>query len=568
MPLGAGTVFMCRTTGSDTLNGGCFDPGQVPTGGFTDGAATSATGNSPVFTSASYNFVAGDVGAWVYIASGTNWTPGWYLIASVAANAATLTASIGSTSNTTRGVNTVAGCATVASPTGATWSIDYSRQDAAAFAYTDLAAVGAGLLVSSVAKPFGKQQVGNGLIITGGTNFTTGTYVIASVSVGLVATVVGPGNITTGVGVNGTGGLGGALISLALAAAKKVTSNGLWIKAGTYSITSASTNIAGGCVSWANASGTASAPEFISGFNTVPGDYGTSLTATKPLLQASGAITTFTLFTCAASSAQVFGIDVDAVSKSGGAGILISGARQVIFGCKASNCTLGISATGTQNNIEFCEATNCTTTAAIRNNSSGGIYGCYSHGNTVMGIVSIGGGNIVDCLSVNNTGASSDGFNTQQGVACINNTAYGNGRHGFFDSSASATAGSGSVFINNIAVNSGASGTGYDYSAAIPSLSSFLINNATFGGATGGVDPTNLPRAFGTVILSANPFTNAGSGDFSLNTTAGGGAACRAVGIIGKLLGLATSTGYADLGAFQHIDPTATQIRRPQLRMA
>jgi predicted transcriptional regulator len=34
-------------------------------------------------STASYNFVAGDVGAWVYIASGTNWTPGWYKIARI-----------------------------------------------------------------------------------------------------------------------------------------------------------------------------------------------------------------------------------------------------------------------------------------------------------------------------------------------------------------------------------------------------------------------------------------------------------------------------------------------------
>ncbi len=118
--LSGNTIWDIRTTGSDTANGGAFDPAQTA-GMFTDGAATSATGNSPVFTSASYNFVAGDVGAWVYIASGTNWTPGWYQIASVASNAATLSAAIGAAiQGTTNAVNTrfpdhastVAGCAT------------------------------------------------------------------------------------------------------------------------------------------------------------------------------------------------------------------------------------------------------------------------------------------------------------------------------------------------------------------------------------------------------------------------------------------------------------------------
>ena len=90
MALGGTTIVEVQTGGSDSANGGCFDPGKVSAGGFTDGAATSATGNSPVFSSASYNFVAGDVGAWLYIDSGTNWIPGWYQIASVASNVATI----------------------------------------------------------------------------------------------------------------------------------------------------------------------------------------------------------------------------------------------------------------------------------------------------------------------------------------------------------------------------------------------------------------------------------------------------------------------------------------------
>jgi hypothetical protein len=215
MAISANVIFDVRTGGSDTANGGAFDP-SVTAGMFTDGAATVATGNSPVFTSASYNFVAGDVGAWVYVSSGTNWTAGWYEIASVTANAATLKAAIGESrlmvSLVPWSVNTVAGCATVASPTGATWTIDYSQQNAAQFSYTDLASAGAGLTVSSAAFPFARHQVGNMLVIASGTNFTAGNYIIASVAAG-VATVTGAANITSGVGASGVGGLGGAMAS-------------------------------------------------------------------------------------------------------------------------------------------------------------------------------------------------------------------------------------------------------------------------------------------------------------------------------------------------------------------
>ena len=94
MALSANLIWEVESGASDTLNGGGFDP-SLTAGMFTDGAATSATGAAPVFSSVSYNFVTGDAGAWVYIASGSNWTPGWYKISSVGANAATLNATIG-----------------------------------------------------------------------------------------------------------------------------------------------------------------------------------------------------------------------------------------------------------------------------------------------------------------------------------------------------------------------------------------------------------------------------------------------------------------------------------------
>ncbi len=212
MALSASSIFEVESGGSDTANGGIFDPSKVAAGGFTDGAATSATGTAPVFSSASYNFVAGDAGSYLYIDSGTNWTPGWYLIASVGSNVATLTATIGSVVLAgSTALNTVAGCATTASPTGATWSLDHSQQTGVEISYTDLVSAGTGLTCSSATKPFGRQLVGNGMVVTSGTNFNQGRYVIASVAaVTFIATVVGPTNITTGAGASGAAGLGGA----------------------------------------------------------------------------------------------------------------------------------------------------------------------------------------------------------------------------------------------------------------------------------------------------------------------------------------------------------------------
>lgn len=151
------------TTDGAEINGGGFDP-SLTAGMLTDGAATSATGTAPVFTSATYTFVAGDVGAHLYIAAGTNWTPGWYPIASVAGGAATLTASIDATLNGARKANgnvlTANGCATTASPTGATFTIDYSAKTATPIAYTDLVST-ASTTVNSLLVGFTPVMVGN-----------------------------------------------------------------------------------------------------------------------------------------------------------------------------------------------------------------------------------------------------------------------------------------------------------------------------------------------------------------------------------------------------------------------
>src|SRR6185369_1439300 len=101
-PSGASFINV-RTDGSDTLSGGWFDPSLATYA--TDGAATSATSGSPVFSSASYNFQARDVDAFLYLKSGTNAIPGYYRIASVAANSATLVATAGSAADIYGGPN-------------------------------------------------------------------------------------------------------------------------------------------------------------------------------------------------------------------------------------------------------------------------------------------------------------------------------------------------------------------------------------------------------------------------------------------------------------------------------
>src|ERR1041385_5515813 len=182
MAFTSGAVWEIRTTGDDTNFGGGFDTGVS---GFpTDLATTTGTNSAPVVSSASYNFVAGDVGAWVFIKSGTNWIPGWYKITSVASNKATLNAAIGAgvkyVNSMPMDLNISAGVATQATPGGnATWGIDYSQRDSQQFASSTLA-IGNPTTTNLTdgTNTIGKNWVGNIVNIQAGGGFNGGRLVV------------------------------------------------------------------------------------------------------------------------------------------------------------------------------------------------------------------------------------------------------------------------------------------------------------------------------------------------------------------------------------------------------
>jgi len=531
MALGAATNWEIETGGSDTANGGAFDPGQTA-GMFSDGAATSANTASPVFTSASYNFVAGDVNAWLFIASGTNWTAGWYQIVSVAANAATLSAAAGAGALRIYSPTTAAGCATVASPTSATWSIDYSQQASAQFTYTDLASSGTGLTVSSAAKPFAKQQVGNAIVITGGTNFNTGRYVIASVAAA-VATVVGPTNITTGAGASGIGAQGGALASPAMPPA--VAGNNIFIKSGTYSITSSSANVSGGKID-------DTVGKNYEGYGTVRGDLGTA-----PLLQVSGAISNFIIFSKTGNSGPTFSVrnlTLDGAAKATMTG-WSSNQNFLLTKVSAVNCTTqGFDNTGGNGRYYYCKASVC------GKGFNAGVFYAYCEAFSNTGIGFAGTSTIaIGCLSYSNSGGSSDGFSFGGSGAVINCIAYGNGRRGFDFSPGTSSS---MYWVTNCIAEG--NGTGY-YG---PNSTFIMFDNCLAYNNTTNI-ATNLtgPQVANEItIASGSPFTAAGSGDFSLNSTAGAGVLARGGGAP-RTWPAGTSTGYQDIGAIQHADPVA-----------
>lgn len=261
---------------ANMVNGGGFDTACA--GFLTNYTATSATGNSPVLSTASYNFVAGDVGHWVYVQAGTNWTPGWYQIASVASNNATLSAAVGQAIQVTNGLystNTVAGCATTASPSSGTCGIDYSQGTAAILAATDLVIGADNTTITSVGAPFAVNHPGNILHITAGTNFTQAWYLINSVTAGVAQLDRACGTAASTAGTGKTGGalsLNSTLDDDICEAA--IGGNFIWMKAGTFSL--------GEAISIASSSATLTAMIHWYGYNTTRGDNPTG--SSRPVL--------------------------------------------------------------------------------------------------------------------------------------------------------------------------------------------------------------------------------------------------------------------------------------------
>lgn len=533
MALYGSTVWEIRTDGSDALNSGGFAPAAA--GLPTDLVATNANTTSPVVTSASYSFQAGDVGHYLFVRSGTNWYPGWYRIVSVNAGAATIDASITAVVRYAGWGSvlapTASGCASVASPTGGTWAIDYSQASTRAFALTGVTTAGADAILLTASAT--KAMTGNVVRITAGTNFTAGFYAITAVTTGVSITL--DRTCTTAAGAAGAVSIGGALASIGLVGSLLVANNTVFIRSGTYLVTSATTNIAGGCMTVVHPTG----------YISVHG-YGSSRldSTARPILRASG-ISSFTLINYSGDTSIWSNLELDGAGLSSGKGIWASGNNRVgyVVNCVFRNFTNNaLSATGTRSAYAAnCLATGCSTQPAFHSSSVNTFKNCVAINNTATGFA-MASAWALDCISANNTGATSDGFNTNGNnyanfIGCV---AYGNGRDGIRIEGASGHV------PNCVAVSNGGYGVNVTTYAAFPAE-----GVALWGNTSGGIANSTLFWRNNTITLSASPFVDAANGDFRLNDTPGGGALLRSVGYPSAFPGLPLTTNFGDIGAVQ-----------------
>jgi hypothetical protein len=192
-----------RSQGNDN-NSGCFDPNATMTATLSSSNGTSAT---PTVTASNYTFVSQDVGHYLFIKSGTSWTPGWYLITSISSGSAVLNATSGQVVKLNRRRSSSNGVGTTNSLSSGTWAIDYTQNNSNRLLITDLL-LNTSSSCSSVANPFTPAMIGNTIRITAGTNFTAQVFVINSLS-GVIATLDRAAG-TSGA-TNGTAYMGGAM---------------------------------------------------------------------------------------------------------------------------------------------------------------------------------------------------------------------------------------------------------------------------------------------------------------------------------------------------------------------
>lgn len=374
MALNVTTIFEIRLTGSDSLNSGGFDPSQTA-GMATDGTVDPNTGNTttPIFSSATYSFVSGDTNAWVFIATGIGWYPGWYQITGVSGGKATLNAAPGSAVYfpiyNHAFVATSIGVHSLPTPSGATWTIDYSQQDFAQFSYTDITRV-ANTTCTSASNPFGRQQVGNILYISSGTAATpASSFAIQSVASG-VATL--NGTWASGATTNGVGVMGGALGSIGKFGQLAVLGNSFFLRSGTYpvnmqlTVNTASGRIDRGSVTNARLSA-------YEGYYTIRGDRPTIVSGTQPVLQATASASGATyVFGTPTWPSRIRYLTIDCNNQKNIGGITNNIGLKVLVTNISATGGIGFQATGT-NHYEFCQAIGYSNTGGNGFNNFNGV---------------------------------------------------------------------------------------------------------------------------------------------------------------------------------------------------
>jgi hypothetical protein len=362
---------------ASNLGAGGFNPANANM--LTDGTVDADTGNtaSPVFSSASYTFVAGDVGHWLYLKAGTDcYADAFYKVASVAGGKATLSAAVGEAEvwgNLRVSPSTVAGIASVGTPTSITFTMDYSRGGTAILNRTDFASTNDSLVVTTATGGFTPVMVGNFLGISAGTQATAGRYEIVSYTdtntIGIDRDCTTSTNNMTAATANVGGAISlgtagdDAIFEAILGATTATATPHIFIKSGTYTL--------GGTVTLSN-DANAAAFCIAEGYSTFRGDRPQG--ATRPVI-ATGA----NIITWNGANSVLYSLSFTGTGTS----VLSVGNNVLCVDCKTLNSRAAVNGAG----FAFAAASACCWNCegisyrghGIDTAAVGGIFGGYYH---------------------------------------------------------------------------------------------------------------------------------------------------------------------------------------------
>ena len=422
---------------------------------------------------------------------------------------------------------------------------------------------GGGFVTGETGTDYSQQDAAQASLTTASTVHTTTTqinvavadFTVSSLDVGNLLQIINPpGTATAGVyrittadvpnnrwtldrsaGTSGqtvVGSMGGAFATPGKASGiTTVAGMIVWVKSGTYNISSTTANVANGRVTLGVAN------TRMSGYQNTRGD----LTGVRPLFLAT--VNTMTLV--AISNELLFGnINLSAGSATGIAGISAS-AGAIVHDVRmtGANATAGLLA-NTNSVFIRCEATGGTVNGF--QGAGGSFYGCVASAVGGRGFAVSGSdlSSFIRCISTGNTGGSGKGFDmgTLTGSALyVNCVANSNAQTGFDNT------GGGNQSVNWInCISWDNAGDGFDEGHAWSCAAGSNLED---------FDATTIQHS--TITLTADPFVDAIGLDFALNDKAGGGAACRGMGMPGAFPSLVVTTSYPDIGCAQHQDGTA-----------
>ncbi len=427
---------------------------------------------------------------------------------------------------------------------------DWSQQNGAQVAFdgTIIAAHTAGITATIIITGYTvlTTDKDNLVQITGGINATTGFYQVSSVNTGANTWTLDR-NCCTGAMTGMVGAMGGGLLTVSkpIASLNSSLLHTVWIKSGTYTVTAVAIDLT---------SVTSVTGLTFQGYQTSHGDN----TGTRPLITTA---TNSTKLVKCQSGNNLASLTLRNISFSNTAGVRDDGVyASTVAACGfllVDNCVLDgfvVGIRGDYSGDYYWNALDIIRTE-IKNCSSHGIshdgptnaYACWSHGNSGDGfsLQDSGGDNgipssmvLVKCVSSGNNYGAKQGGGTQHSLVALGSVFYNNTLDGVNYSVSRSIV----DCINCIFDSNGQYGlSSFDTPGISNTLNNAFRNNTTAA-------HNNVPTDPSDITLTAIPFTNAGSGDFSLNSTAGGGAALKATGFPGLA---PHGTGYIDVGALQ-----------------